>query len=102
MDAFAMDAEQRRHRVLREPVDLKAGMQRAEFPRNRDVAPAMAQADGRGEIKDPLRLARARPCCHLWACRLSFWAGDAQAAIEKIEDQRVAFCRAAAQRIMAA
>ena len=61
MDALAAGFQQPRHRILRQPVDLQVGMQLAQFPRDGDVAPPMAEADGRGEIKRLLGFAAARP-----------------------------------------
>src|SRR5216683_6870987 len=97
MDAFAIGFEQRRHRVLCQPIDLQVGAQRAKLPRNRDIASPVTQADGRGEIEYSVRRSCARrrlPACRRQSCRLLSWGRDAEPAIEEIEHQRVALCRA--------
>ena len=43
--------EHARDRVLREPVDLEVGVQRAQLARDRDVAPGVAEADRRGDVQ---------------------------------------------------
>ncbi len=58
MDALAVGLEQARHRVLRQPVDLQVGMQLAQFARDGDVAAAVPEADGGGEIERLLGFAR--------------------------------------------
>ena len=58
MDALASRFEQPRHRVLRQPVDLQAGMELAQLAGDGDVAPAMAEADRRREIEHLLRRRR--------------------------------------------
>ena len=51
--------------LLREPVDLEVGMQRAQLARDRDVAPGVAEPDRGGDVERALvapdRAAPARP-----------------------------------------
>ena len=62
MDGLAVGHQQARHRILRQPVDLEAGMELAQFLRDGDVAAAVAEADRRGEIERALLLSsRAAP-----------------------------------------
>ena len=51
MDPLAARFEDRRHRVLGEPVDLEVGVELPELVRDRRVAHRVAQADGRGDVE---------------------------------------------------
>ena len=95
MDALAAGVEQPCHRVLRQPVDLQIGVQLAQLARDGDVAPAVPQADRRGEVERLLCLARGRR--PLLAGRR-----NAEPAIEEIVDQIVALGRKASERIVPA
>ena len=52
--------EHARDRVLREPVDLEVGVQRAQLARDRDVAPGVAEADRRGDVQRALAAGGSR------------------------------------------
>ena len=54
MDALARGLEQRRHRVLGEPIDLEAGVELPQLARDREIAPAMAGADRRRQVERAL------------------------------------------------
>ena len=64
MDPLALGLEHRRHRMLREPVDLEVGMQLAQLLRDRDVAAGMPETDRRGDVERapaPAECPRPRP-----------------------------------------
>ncbi len=54
MDALAARLEHRRHRMLREPVDLEIGMQLAQLVGDRRVALRVAEPDRRGDVERAL------------------------------------------------
>ena len=60
VDVLAAGLEDARDRVLREPVDLQVGVQRAQLARDGDVAPGVAEADGRGDEQRAPAAARSR------------------------------------------
>jgi hypothetical protein len=82
MDAFARRRQQPGDRILGQPVDLQVGPQFAQFAGDRDVAPAMAEPDRRGEVEGLARPALPRPARRTGS-------GDADATVEEIDDQRV-------------
>ena len=98
MDALAVGREQACHGILRQPVDLQAGTELAQFAGDGDVAAPVAEADGRGQI-ERLLLARGAACLRPGR---GPGRGDAQPAIEKVVDQGVALGGIAAERIVAA
>ena len=57
VDALALGLQHARDRVLRQPVDLEVGVQRAQLLRDRDVAPRVAEADGGGDEQRALAAA---------------------------------------------
>ena len=59
--ALAASLEHRGDRMLREPVDLRSGMERAQLTGDRDVAPRVAEPDRRGDEQRPLRRPRRGP-----------------------------------------
>ena len=95
VDALAVGLEQARHGILRQPVDLQVGMQLAQLAGDGDVAPAMAEADRRGEIERAFFAAAARLV-------RAAGRGDAKPPVEEVVDQRVALGGIAAERIVAA
>jgi len=62
MDALPFGLEDHRDGVLREPVDLEVGMERAQLAGDRHVPPRMPEADRRGDKqRTPAAAACARP-----------------------------------------
>ena len=51
VDPLPLGLEHRRHRVLREPVDLEVGVERAQLLCDRDVAACVPEADRRRDVE---------------------------------------------------
>ncbi len=51
MDRFARALKERRHRMLREPIDLEVWVQIAQRAGDREIASGVAKTDRRGEIE---------------------------------------------------
>src|ERR1700722_10960542 len=93
MDALATLLEQAGPGVLRQPVDMQARMQPAQFAGDGNVAAAVPEADRRGKVEHLLLPRRAADR------RLG--RAEAQPAVEKVVDQSVALGGNAAERIVA-
>ena len=86
--------ERGRQRVLRQPVDLQAGHERAQLTRDRDVAPRVAEADRRGhEERAAGPRGRPRPAPRR--------GGSAEHARRELVDQDVHLDRVARDRRVA-
>ena len=93
MNAFAARFEQARDGILRQPIDLQVRMQLAQLTRDRDVAAPVPEPDRGREIENFFG-----PGCP--RARQPARGGDAKPAVEEVDDQRVGFCRKAAERVV--
>ena len=89
VDVLAAGLEHARDRVLRQPVDLQVGVQRAQLARDRDVAPRVAEADRRGDEQRALRSPRSRGARARPARRPAVGAGG-EVVQQLVEAHRVA------------
>ena len=95
MDPLALGLEHRRHRMLREPVDLEVGMELAQLLRDRDVAAGVAEPDRRGDVeRAPAPAERPRPRPRLRRRRYDLVGELLQQAVHLHRVPRVGMCPA--------
>src|SRR5712664_1551174 len=95
MDSLAAGFQQSCHGILRQPVDLQVRVQLAQLARDGDVAAPVPEPERGGEIEYSLGFPRR-------SVRSPCRGGDAELAIEEIDDQSVDLCRKTTERIVAA
>ena len=87
MHPLAAGLEHLGDRVLRQPVDLEAGMEHAQLVDDREIATRVAEADGRRDVEHPLRPPGG---AHPPGRR---WRRHGEVAQQQVEPHRVAHVR---------